>query len=88
MNILKGTCDHDCSSTWRYAHGASVPGGPFPGTKADEGDVRRCEHGRIWLFAGVKEDGYWNKFDQWRPVSRWLQPRVYRRAERVLLTSS
>ena len=73
-NLLDGECRYECAKTWRYKHGDSLPDGPFPGTLAERGDVRRCEHGQVWLFAGVRKDAFFNDFDHWRRVSRLTEP--------------
>ncbi|WP_063023686.1 hypothetical protein [Nocardia niwae] len=72
-NILttKQRCADNCHSTWRYEHGASQPGGPFPGTMADPGDVRRCEHGKYWKYRYTSTGAFFNKFDRWERLS-WL----------------
>ena len=82
-NITRPSCRRDCARTWRYEHGASCPGGPFPGTFGSEGDVRRCEHGRIWLY---RPDCYHHgsNFDIWRRLTPWGNPILHRRAVRAL----
>lgn len=42
------------------------------------GDVRRCEHGRLWLYRWGAFINYWSRL---RP---WLNPLAYRRAVRAL----
>ena len=79
-NIYGGRCQYDCASTWRYEHGGSLPGGPFPGTGGRAGDVRRCEHGNVWIFSEVRESRYYTKHDIWRRLNPLWDRREYRRA--------
>ncbi len=80
-------CRHECQTTWRWEHGASVPGGPFPGTMADPGDVRRCEHGRVWVATGrVAKSYFFTEHDVWERLTTWGSPLRYRRAVRALAT--
>lgn len=79
-----GGCRRECRSTWRYEHGGAQPGGPFPGTLGSQGDVRRCEHGRLWLFNRTRRDGFGNRHDEWTRLRWWLSPLRYRRAVAAL----
>lgn len=81
-NILSGCAATSCHRTWHFEYGASVPGGPFPGTHARAGDVRRCEHGKVWLFHRLAPHGSW--FDMWERIHPLSEPIVYRRAIRAL----
>lgn len=76
-NITPQTCRVECRKTWSCEHGASVPGGPFPGTLGSPGDVRRCEHGNVWLYEG---DDASSRFDYWTRLRWWTTPIQYRRA--------
>lgn len=82
-NVLRGCDATACHRTFTADHGGAVPGGPFPGTFGSKGDVRRCEHGRVWIFA--RSEAY--RIDIWRPVSRFWEPVIYRRAIRELATT-
>jgi hypothetical protein len=59
-----------------------VPGGPFPGTQAEAGDVRRCEHGRIWSY--VKDVPFDYTIDHWETLSWFWNPVRFARAVRAL----
>lgn len=83
-NVLRGQCLHECSVTWHCEHGGALPDGPFPGTDGESGDVRRCEHGRLWLFTRSRENSFYCLMDCWRPINRWLEPRLYRKTQRLL----
>ncbi len=85
-NILtdRQTCARECSSTWRHEHGASVPGGPFPGTMAEPGDVRRCEHGKYWQFDRTSVGTFFTTHDLWRRLHPMLSPIAYVRARKAL----
>lgn len=74
-------CHDTCSRTFRHEHGASVPGGPFPGTLADPGDVRRCEHGRLWTFDPYTSRGDY-RIDHWRRLYP-LEPAWWRARRRL-----
>jgi len=80
-NVKAGRCKFECSKAWKGEHGSAVPGGPFPGTHGSEGDVRRCEHGRIWSYVGG-DASY--QFDHWERLRWWEFPMRYRRAVRAL----
>ncbi len=82
-NILRGCDAANCDRTFALEHGAALPGGPFPGTCASRGDVRVCEHGKVWIF--VYCEGY--RIDVWRRVSRFLEPLTYRRARAASLAA-
>lgn len=86
-NVRKGRCRYECRSTWRYEHGGSVPGGPFPGTMAGPGDVRLCQHGDVWEYARTYTDGFFNERDAWARLSRFWQPLARRRALAALATA-
>lgn len=75
-------CLLDCARTFHREHGEALPGGPFPGTWGEPGDVRRCEHGRIWGFASTG-----TFIDLWEPVSVFWTPIRYLRAARALRPS-
>ncbi|MGW4126384.1 hypothetical protein [Nocardia sp. NPDC004711] len=64
-NILKRRqcCEFDCPTTIRLQ--------PY-------GDVRRCEHGQIWMYLPG-----WSGF-HWVRLSPMLNPLKYRRAVRAL----
>lgn len=83
-NILTSRqhCRRDCSRTFHSTYGGALPGGPFPGTMGTLGDVRRCEHGRLWQFAEIHYGGNW--IDRWEPLSRFWNPIAWRRASRAL----
>lgn len=49
------------------------------------GDVRRCEHGKVWRATGYKrESRFFLSLDEWESLSRWRNPVLYRRAVRAL----
>jgi hypothetical protein len=81
-NILtpQEKCRVNCSRTFATEHGASMPGGPFPGTFGEEGSVRRCEHGRVWQWLSCE---FW-RIDIWAPLSPFWSPVRYWRAVRAL----
>lgn len=81
-NILRGCAATDCHRTFHFEHGGALPGGPFPGTSGKPGDVRRCEHGKVWRYRRTETGGSW--IDVWERVSRFWEPFVYRRAIRAL----
>lgn len=78
-NVLKGRCAYDCQRTWHSEHGGALPGGPFPGTGGGPGDVRRCEHGRLWIYKATD-----HPMDYWRRLSWFWEPITYRRAQAAL----
>jgi hypothetical protein len=82
----KERCASKCSRTFRGEHGQAVPGGPFPGTQAEEGDVRRCEHGRIWAYVKQTPNDY--TIDHWEQLSRFWNPVRFARAARALRSPS
>jgi hypothetical protein len=82
VTIRRPNCRRDCRQTWRHEHGAALPGGPFPGTLAQEGDVRRCEHGRIWYCPKEPSDA--SNFDQWERLTWWGTPIRYQQARKSL----
>ena len=86
-NILtsRQQCRRECSRTFHFEHGGALPGGPFPGTAGDPGDIRRCEHGRMWRFVGTERGGNW--IDLWEPLSPVWNPIAWRRARRALVTT-
>lgn len=79
-NVLRGCDAARCHRTFAHKHGGALPGGPFPGTNGKDGDVRRCEHGKVWAF--VRCEGY--RIDVWRRLSRFWEPLAYRRAAAAL----
>lgn len=72
-------CQRNCSVTFRHEHGQALSNGPFSGTNGEPGDVRCCEHGRIWGFAVSNM-----RIDQWELLSPLWTPVQYRRAVRAL----
>ena len=74
ISTTKETCARECRKTWRNEYGGSVPGGPFPGTHAQPGDVRRCDHGKYWEYApdatplGDYTFDHWNRLDWSTPI--------------------
>lgn len=80
-NLLAGTCRHECARTWAVEHGGALPGGPFPGHWGSKGDVRRCEHGRLWLWQECPRP---HSVNYWRRISRFWEPLVYRRAAKAI----
>lgn len=80
-NLLAGTCAHECKTTWAVEHGGALPGGPFPGEYAREGDVRRCEHGKVWEYDPV-DSSY--RINHWRQLHWFWDGAKYRRAVRLL----
>ena len=79
-NILRGCAAERCHRTFTHEHGGALPDGPFPGTMGSQGDVRRCEHGKVWIFVGC--EAY--TIDVWREVSRFWEPITYARAVRAM----
>lgn len=77
-------CRRKCARTFRGQHGAALPGGPFPGTQGEPGDVRRCEHGRVWAFDEPRSRFEWPTFDLWESLGPLSTPIRYRRAVRSL----
>ncbi|WP_280499386.1 hypothetical protein [Nocardia cyriacigeorgica] len=77
-------CRRECASTHRYEHGGSRPGGPFPGTHAEPGDVRRCEHARYWRYTHTSRGFFFQTFDRWELLSRFWNPILVRRARRAI----
>jgi hypothetical protein len=80
----RGTCRSECGVTWHSEHGGSVPGGPFPGTHGGPGDVRRCEHGSVWLWEEEFQNRYWCFMDRWRRLHPFWNRRQYRQAVAAL----
>lgn len=75
-------CRVNCRTTWRHEYG---PGRSLPGTHATRGDVRRCEHGNLWVATGrTLESCYFTDHDEWERLTRWGSPIRYRRAVRAL----
>lgn len=66
------TCARGCAQTWRHFHEATS-GGP--------GDVRRCKHGRYWLWNSETDD---YKFDIWDRLSWLWTPILYHRAKTAI----
>jgi hypothetical protein len=82
VSTAREVCERECARTFHGEHGGALPGGPFPGTNGHEGDVRRCEHGRVWEFE--PQVLYTAGIDVWRLISPWWEPLRYRRAVRAL----
>lgn len=74
-NILteRQRCTRECRWTWWR-----IDGHP------DVGDVRRCEHGRIWRATGRRALALAGAtfYDRWEPVPRFTT--THRRAVRAL----
>lgn len=52
-------------------------------------DVRRCEHGRLWVATGTWLDGHFvRRLWLWERLSRFGSPILYRRALRALETEA
>lgn len=66
-------CLHGCSSTFR--------GWPSNNGIGSPGDVRRCPHGRIWIWDGRNLNG---THDTWRTLSPFWEYIRWRRAVRAL----
>lgn len=84
-NILRGRCANDCRVTWHSDHG---PDRETPGTSGSPGDVRRCEHGRIWIYEQTFTNRFYCAMDRWHRVSRFFEPITFRRAVRALAQST
>lgn len=84
-NIRDGLCKYECRSTWRYDYG---PDRSLPGTHGNRGDVRRCPHGRLWRWIGIRQSIFFTEHDQWERIYRWWTPIDYRRATKVLTAVS
>lgn len=75
----KDRCARDCRTTWAIEHGGALPGGPFPGGYASAGDVRRCEHGKLWIYDEHENRrqvapsmNYWRRLNWfWYPIVSW-----------------
>lgn len=78
-NIRTG-CRYVCASTWRDSHG---PSHSLEGTHAEHGDVRYCEHGRLWRYIGTRENQFFCQMDCWKRITR-AEPIIHRRAIRAL----
>lgn len=73
-NILRGCEAANCAhECWRAG--------------ADRGDVRRCEHGKIWTFDRLVEGRFFNTLIRWRRIHPFWEPITYRRAIRALAAS-
>lgn len=77
----RGDCRTDCDVTWHTEHGNN---GEKPGTRGGPGDVRRCEHGNVWLWAEEFQNRYFCYMDRWQRLRPWLNRRQYRRAVKAL----
>lgn len=77
-------CAHHCRTTRKLTGGRDQRDGPYPGTYGEPGDVRRCEHGRVWLWRGTTEGMFFQPLDVWRRISRFGEPVRYRRAVRAI----
>lgn len=82
----KEICRRECRKTWRQEYGGAVPGGPFPGTYAQPGDVRVCEHGKYWEYAPDATPPGDYTFDHWRRLD-WATPIRLHRAKTALTSS-
>jgi len=66
-------CARHCAYTYWRNHGP-----------VDTGDVRRCEHGKVWVATGrQRESIYFHVLDEWERLG-WWTPIAYRRAVRAL----
>jgi len=82
-NIRATGCRTGCKHTWRYNHG---PDRSIPGTFADKDDVRRCEHGAVWIATGaIRTNAFYCDFDEWRRLAVWSSPIRYRLALSALV---
>lgn len=75
-NILsvRQQCDRGCSTTYWRLYGT-----------VDRGDVRRCQHGRLWYATGGGRQGmFYSVLDAWEPLSWYWTPILWMRARRVL----
>ena len=53
--------------------------------RADEGDVRRCRHGKLWVATGRRTTGYYyNTLSVWRELHPFWNWREYRIAVKAL----
>lgn len=86
MNEREGRCLHECRVTWNGEHGGSLPGGPFPGTSGKPGDLRVCEHGRVWRYAETFTNRFYCQMDRWTRVSRLS--RAHRKVMRLTTSAS
>lgn len=77
--VERGTCRAECEVTWHYnsAH-------PEISTHGALGDVRRCEHGNVWLWVEEFQNRYFCYMDRWRRLRPWLHRRQYRQAVAAL----
>lgn len=79
IQTAREACLRSCRTTfWRWEQD-KPDGNPFPKL----GDVRRCEHGRIWTATQERTWGLLN-CDIWGPLSRFWSPIRYARAIRAL----
>ena len=76
VNTTAQKCALKCRNTFRTSYG---PDGSLPGTFGKPGDVRRCDHGRVWTFT---DESY--GLDYWMRLSPVLSPIRYLRAIRAL----
>lgn len=83
ISTAKETCLRECRKTWRGEHGGALSGGPFPGTQAKAGDVRRCEHGRIWEYSVDYVPNHLT-FDYWYHLD-WFRYPIQRHRAKVAL---
>lgn len=74
----RGTCRSECGVTWHYnsAH-------PEISTHGKPGDVRRCDHGNVWLWEEEFQNRFWCFMDRWRR----LHPRWNRRQYRLAVAA-
>lgn len=68
-------CKQLCSVTYRAGSWASEAG-----THAAPGHIRYCEHGHIWICVPA----WAPHFDFWDRLTRWRNPILHRRAQRIL----
>ena len=80
---IQRECEDGCSVTWHTDYG---PNGSLPGTRGAHGDVRRCDHGRVWLYEETFMNRYYCSMDRWRALSKFRNWRLHKRAVRALAT--
>lgn len=69
----EGYCGVDCRHTYWRGYGP-----------VRWGDVRRCEHGKVWQATGRSRENVWfHHLDVWERLG-WWRPIAYRRARRLL----
>lgn len=70
IRIERERCSQECKYGPEYPH---------------IGDVRRCEHGRIWHCTGMHD---WGRLGRWAPLIPVFWSPSYRRARRALAAES